>query len=156
MKITKERVLEITGSKQSLATLKGVKFAYAVAKNMKGLEAEVEALKEASYKSEKMEAYNKEYTEILEAEAKRDEAGNIIAVGNGQVAIKSQSDFKKKIKSLDEKYAEELAAKKAADEKFTELLKEEFEFDFYQVEESELPADISVEQMSVIFEMVKM
>ncbi len=153
--INRQRVIEIVQGADLLKPLSGVKFTYAIAKNMKGLTAEFEALKEANKPVKGMDKYNEEYKEILEAEAKRDAEGNLVQAGSGHVAIANPKLFQKKIKSLEEKFKNELAESKAKNEEFEKFMKEPFAFEFFQFEESVIPENITVEQMGVILEMVK-
>lgn len=154
-KITRSRVLEIAQGYEVLKSLSGIKLAYAISKNMTALKREQESIKEALPKNTDLEKYREEYSVILEAEAKMDENGNFIPVGNGNVAISNLSGFKARVKVLDEKYSIQLAAQKANEKKFEEFLSEEFEFDFFQFDEANLPEAITVEQIGLLTEMIK-
>jgi hypothetical protein len=157
MKVTinRLRVLEITSGADKLKSLTGVKLTYAITKNMKALQAEAETTKESRTTSDEMLKYNEEYKVIIEAEAKRDDEGNFIPAGNGQIALKNGSEFKAKMKVLDEKYKAAIEAAKAKDKEFEKFLKESFEFDFFQFEESHIPESITQEQMGLVMEMIK-
>jgi hypothetical protein len=153
--ITRSRVLEIVQGYEVLKSLSGIKLAYAISKNMTALKREQESIKGALPKNTDLEKYREEYSVILEAEAKMDENGNFIPVGNGNVAISNLSSFKAKVKVLEEKYAVQLSAQKANEKKFEEFLIEEFDFDFFQFEEANLPDAITVEQIGLLNEMIK-
>ena len=153
--ITRSRVLEIVQGYEVLKSLSGIKLAYAISKNMTALKREQESIKEAVPKNKDLEKYREQYSEILEEEAKMDENGNFIPVGNGNVAITNLTSFKAKVKVLDEKYAVQLAAQKANEKQFEDFLSEEFEFDFFQFEEVNLPEAITVEQIGLLSEMIK-
>lgn len=153
--IKRSRVLEIVNGYEVLKSLSGIKLAYAISKNMVALKREQESIKDAIPKNSELDKYQEEYSAILEVEAKRDESGNFIPAGNGNVVLANVVSFKEKIKVLDEKYATQLADKKVTDKKFEEFLSEEFEFDFYQFEESNLPESITVEQIGLLNEMIK-
>jgi hypothetical protein len=120
--ITRSRVLEIVQGYEGLKSLSGIKLAYAISKNMNALKHEQESIKEAVPKNKDLEKYREQYSEILEVEAKRDENGNFIPVGNGNVAITNLTSFKAKVKVLDEKYAVQLAAQKVKKQIFLKLL----------------------------------
>ena len=149
IKITRTRVLEIVSGAESLKQLSGVKLAYAVSKNMTALKREQESI------NEELEKYREEYSAILEAEAKKDEHGNFIPVGNGQVAIANFATFKAKTNALNKKYAKQLEKQKVDEKEFEKFLKEPFEFEFFQFEESLLPETITVEQIGLLDEMIK-
>ena len=153
--ITRSRVLEIAQGYEVLKSLSGIKLAYAISKNMTALKREQESIKDAVPKNKDLEKYREQYSEILDSEAKRDETGNFIPVGNGNVAISNLTSFKAKLKALDEKYGVQLAAQKVNEKKFEEFLAEEFEFDFFQFDEANLPENITVEQIALLSEMIK-
>jgi len=152
--ITRSRVLEIVQGYEVLKPLSGIKLAYAISKNMTVLKREQESIKEAVPKNNELEKYREEYALILDAEAKKDDNGNFIPIGNGNVALSNLSGFKAKVKALDEKYSVQLAEQKANEKKFEEFLLEEFEFDFFQFEEANLPETITVEQIGLLSEMI--
>jgi hypothetical protein len=153
--ITRSRVLEIVQGYEVLKSLSGIKLAYAISKNMAALKREQESIKEAVPKNKDLEKYREQYSVILEQEAKMDKDGNFISVGNGNVAITNLTSFKSKVKVLDEKYAVQLSVQKVNEKKFEDFLSEEFEFDFFQFDESNLPEAITVEQIGLLSEMIK-
>ena len=153
--ISRNRVIEIVSNAEKLKTLIGVKLTYAIAKNLKGLTEEMEVVKGANKPTAGIEAYNAELKTILEAEAKRDDNGNFIPAGSGQIVIANPASFQAKAKELDERFKADLANAKAKSDEFERFLKEPYEFEFFQFEESAIPDTISVEQMGLIIEMVK-
>ena len=153
--IIRSRVLEIVQGYDALKSLSGIKLAYAISKNMAALKREQESIKEAVPINIDLEKYWEKYSEILESEAKRDENGNFISVSNGNVAISNLTSFKAKVKVLDQKYSVQLAAQKVNEKKFEDFLAEEFEFDFFQFDEANLPEAITVEQIGLLNEMIK-
>jgi hypothetical protein len=154
--ITRLRVIEIVLGYEVLKQLSGVKMAYAIGKNITALKREHELIKESTPRNKDLEKYQEEYQVIIDSEAKKDDSGNFIPVGNGQVAISNYTSFKTKINDLEKKYATQLADQKEKDEEFERFLKEPFEFEFFQFDESLLPDSITVEQMELISEMIKM
>jgi hypothetical protein len=154
--IKRSRVLEIVQGYETLKTLQGIKLAYAISKNLTALKREQQCINDAIPVMKNAEKYREQYSEILEAEAKKDENGNFIPVGNGNVALVNQTSFTAKLKALNKKYAAEQAEQQANEKKFEEFLsKDEFEFDFFQFEEIHLPETITVEQMGLLTEMIK-
>lgn len=153
--INRLRLLEISNNSGILKDIKGIKASYAIAKNLKEIKSEVELISGMEYTSDKLKEYQQKYSELLSKEAKKDENGNLIQAGKGNVVIENIEVFKEKVKTLGEEYKDEIDLKTAKDKELNAFLKEDFEFDFYQFPESELVGDISVEQMMLIFEMIK-
>ena len=106
-------------------------------------------------KVKELEKYNEEYGLILDQEARKDENGNFIPTGGGNVAIANYTTYKEKLKTLEKKYAKPLKEQTKANEDFDKFLKEPFEFDFFQFEETYLPETVTVEQMDLLVEMIK-
>lgn len=156
MKITinRLRVLEIVNNAEKLKSLSGVKLTYAITKNLKKLTSEVEVIKESNTPSEELKAYNEAYNDLVNSEAKLDELGGFIQVGNGQIKLKDGNAFHTKKAELDEKYKDAIDQAKAKELEFEKFLKEPFEFDFYQVPIDCAPESITAEQMDLIFEMI--
>ena|ERR1035437_3723744 len=152
--ITRTRVLEIVAGYDKVKDLSGIKLAYAISKNMNSLKREQESINAAIPKSEKLEKYKEEYQVILNAEAKKDESGNFIPAGEGQIVLTDAKSFTKKIKTLSEKYKVELDTQKINEDKFNSFLTEDFEFDFFQFGDVNLPETLTVEQMAIINEMI--
>ena len=153
--ITRIRVLAIVAGADKVKSLTGIKLAYAVSKNLTALRREQDSIKDAMPKIKELEKYNEEYGIILDQEAKKDENGNFIPTGGGNVAITNYTNFKEKMKVLDKKYAKPLKEQTKANEDFEAFLKEPFEFEFFQFEEIYLPETITVEQMELLAEMIK-
>lgn len=153
--ITRLRVLEIVNNADKLKSLQGVKLTYAISKNLKALKAEVEAMQESNKPSEEMQKYNDACNELVIAEAKRDDKGEFIPAGPNQIVLKDASAYKAKRSELDEKYKDEIEKAKVKNAEFDILLKEPFEFEFYQVQSEFISEEITCEQMDLILEMVK-
>lgn len=152
--VKRSRVIEIVQGYESLKQLQGVKLAYAVSKNMTALQREKKSIEAAQPKGENLEKYREEYSVILEAEAKRDEQGNFIPTGGGNIAIADFKSFKAKVKALDKKFEKELEKQKTKTEEFEKFLDEDCEIEFFQFEESLLPESITVEQIGLLSEMI--
>lgn len=155
VEINRLRVLEITNNADKLKSLSGVKLTYAISKNLKALKAEVETMKESNLPSEELTKYNDAYNKLVQAEAKRNDKGEFIPAGQDQIVLKDAVSFKAKKLELDEEYKDEIEKAKAKNVEFDSLLKEPFEFEFYQVLPEFISEEITCEQMDLIFEMIQ-
>ena len=153
--ITRTRVMQIVAGAAALKSLSGIKLAYAVSKNITALRREQDTIKDAMPKVKDLEKYNEEYGLILDQEARKDENGNFIPTGGGNVAIANYTNYTEKLKALEKKYAKPLKEQSKANEDFDKFLKEPFEFEFFQFEETYLPETVTVEQMDLLVEMIK-
>lgn len=153
--ITRTRVMQIVAGASILKSLTGIKLAYAVSKNISALKRENDSIIEAAPNIKGVENYHEEYGLLLDQEARKDENGNFIPTGGGNVAIANYTTYKEKLKTLEEKYSKQLEEQKKANEDFEIFLAEPFEFDFFQFEETYLPETITVEQIDLLVEMIK-
>ena len=117
--MTNREILQLSNGLQMCGDLKGVKLAFALAKNAKILGREVEPLAETIKK-------------LQEEHAKKDKDGKPIVKDN----VYEMEDL--------EKFNEE----------YKKLMDIEVEVSLHKVKESEVPADISTTQASIILDLI--
>lgn len=166
--MTKQELLNLYNTLNSLGSIKGAKFAYAVSKNLSLLSAEKEALDKAAAKSEEFSKLEQEFEPeriaIAEKYAKKDENGKAIKktiqLGGQSVEVYDMEDQKASneeceaaLKAKNPKLYEE-RLKQLTD--YANLLKEEVKIAFfpYVVKLADVPEDISAQQMNAIFSIV--
>jgi hypothetical protein len=140
LKMTKEKVLELFKGLQGVANLSGVKFSYAVAKNINLLKSEIEALDKA------LEPYDKLRIELVKKYAKKDKNGREVVMGNNYVIDdrKAFSDELKELQDGNQDYQD-----------YLELLKGELEIKLHQISQSDVPEAITTQQMIDIVDIIK-
>lgn len=147
--------------------LSGVKFAYAVAKNLQNMKVEIDALQKSLESSDEYKKYDEERIAVGEKWALKDEAGKaktrpvnpMDPLGASEYVFtdgehNNRPQFDKDIKELQKKY------KKAIDERakqikdYTKLLEEEVAFIPYKIAIEEVPEGITTKQMNDIIVMI--
>lgn len=141
----------------TVGNLSGVKFAYAIAKNKKVIETEIEVLKESVKPSEKFTEYEKKKAEIVKKYADKDEKGNYKADANNQYVVETQKvEFEKEVAPLNEEYKEEIDKRDAQVKEFNEvMLKAEAKFIPFKIKKEDVPVNITVAQTTAIFSLIE-
>ncbi len=125
------------------------KYFYAVLKNLKKVESEIELLEE-------MKKPTKEYNDTFDRErqvlcieyGKKDEKGELILLKKDDqqiVDIVDQVGFDKKIAELQEKYKEVLRVNSERTLGFLKCLNEESKLDLFKIKVENLPKDLPVD-----------
>lgn len=128
----------------TVISLKGAKFAYAIVKNIKMVQAELEILDKA--KSEKFKEYDKKRMELAKKCAKKDKAGRPVINGNSYI-LEDRESFDFGLKELREEYKEDI-------KDYEDLMGAEANISLHKIKLEDIPSDITIAQMAVIQEFV--
>lgn len=166
--MTKKELLELYKNLHKVLQLRGVKFAYAVSKNISMLKPEIEAIEKSVYPKEDFiklqESFEPERVKIAEKYSRRDDAGNPIKISqnlNGQsVEVFDMSDENRqkfsqecedKLKEMGpDVYSERLKQL----EEYAKLLEEEVIHVFHKVKIEDVPQEISAGQLNSIMQII--
>ena len=140
-----KELLQMSGLLGILLNLKGVKFAYAIAKNIRLIRAEVELLEKA--KSEKYKEYDNKRLELAKKHAQKDDKGNPQIVNNSYI-LENQEVFNDEFEILKKEYESEI-------KEYEDLLNTENDIKLYKIKLVDIPLDITAGQMLVIEEIVE-
>ena len=151
--MTKQKPVNFYHGLNSLSGLKGVKFAYAVNKNLNNLKSEIEALQKALELSEAFKTYDAERVKLAEENAKKDEAGKAVVNGNAFV-MENEAEFEIIFKALKERHPEAIAEREKQIADYNELLKTEASVELHKLSLADVPLDISTEQMAVLMPII--
>lgn len=150
----KSELLILFKSLNTMGGLKGVKFAYAVAKNINLLKSEVESLDKASAPDEEYLEFEKERVKLAEEHAKKDENGKAI-VSDNKYEVEDIGKFEAELETIREKYSVAVEKRKIQMEEFSKILEEEADVKLCKVSLENIPADISTAQMYAISQIVE-
>lgn len=137
-----------------LGKLSGVKFAYAVAKNIAILKPELEALQKSLEAAPEYTEFEKARIALAESMAKKDENGKPVSE-DGKFVMEDDEAFEKAFTALKEEHKDALEARKVQIEEQNELLKTESTIVLHKVKLEDVPREITVEQMQSIAEIVE-
>lgn len=155
----KKEVLKLNEDLKKVGSLKGVKFAYAIAKNKARLSKEVEALIKATEPSEEFmkvdEKINKDRLKLAEEYADKENGKPIIEGDKYKMSIEKQEKLEKELEKMKKKHKKLYEEREQQRKDYNKMIEEESDFEPYTIEMKELPEDISVDQLSAIEVLVK-
>lgn len=156
IKLTKEQILELYQSLINVGNLKGVQFAYAVAKNLNILEPEIEAIRKANNPSDRYIEYDRKRIKLAESHSVKVNGKPEKTIRNGVEAynVKDEAKFLEELKVIQSEYEKDIVDREKQSKEINELLKESVEVTIYTVNVQHIPTDIEAKQMSDIFLMV--
>ena len=135
--ITKKRVLEISQAMKLLAEqAKSVRLAYALAKNIASVQAEVEALGKAREWTKAYKKYDEKRGNIASTFAKLDAEGKPVQVGsaqNAQYIIEDQAALNRKLEPLQAEHKEAIDEQDIRNDTFEKLLTDDLAVKIHQI-----------------------
>jgi pyruvate-formate lyase len=146
IKKTREEFLNLYQTLSQLGNLKGVKFAYIIAKNKEVIKPELVAIQEAGKMKDNYKEYDKERVELNEKYALKEKDGKPV-IKDENYQIKDKETFEKALKELQEKHKEAIDEREAQIKEVNDLVKEEIEMDLKTLPLAIVPEDITVRQM---------
>ena len=138
----------------SKLNLPGVKFAYAVAKNLNILKVEVQALETARKTTEDYNKFDKERIALATKHAKKDDNGKPIVVGQN-FEIENMEEFEYELAVLKEKHKEAIEKREAQLKDFEDLLQKEVEIKLHKIALEDVPQSITTKQMTDIYSLIE-
>src|SRR3990167_2149607 len=119
--MTKGQLVELFSTLNTLGKLQGVKFTYAVARNIAALKNEVEAINKSLEPSSEFMVYDKERVELAQKFAKKDEKDKPLTENNRYV-MEDEKGFDKAFAKLQEKHKEVIEKREKQFKDYIELL----------------------------------
>ncbi len=153
MKIKRNEILSLWDVLCSFNGQAGVKFCYAVAKNKRLLQGEVESIYEAN--PDTSEDFRSEKKKILDKYAEKDNKKKPIYIDKGNGVSEPKVKPEDRLKAIRE--IEELKNEKFKDksDQYDKLLREEVEINLHQISLDQFPDNISQHKMDVLFCLIK-
>lgn len=134
--------------------LKGVKFSYAIAKNISIIKPEVESLQKSIDMTEEYKEFDAKRIELAKKHAKKDKNGEPLVVDKNYVP-ENEAELEKKFAVLKEENKELVEARKKQMDEFNELLDKQNDVKLYKISIKDIPEEISSQQMTQIFQLIE-
>lgn len=150
----KTDILSLYKGLNSLTGLRGVKFTYGVAKNIRVLHDEITALEKAVEADAKFQEYDTARVALAKEHAEKDEKGEA-KVNNNQYVITDKGAFEKEHEKLRDEFSEAITARENQLLEYKSLLEENVEVELHKINISQVPEDISTEQMFAILPIIE-
>ncbi len=135
--------------------LKGVKFAFGLAKNKKMLVKEFEIFQEAIKPSKEFIEYDQKRVDLCKELADKDEKGNPKMESNNYIVIKNKEDFEIRSKALTEQNQSAVDDRSKQIKEFNELMNKESDFKPFLIARNDIPDDITSKQLSGIIDLIE-
>lgn len=134
--------------------LKGVKFSYAIAKNIALIKPEVESLQKSIDMTEEYKEFDAKRIELAKKHAKKDKNGEPLVVDKNYVPG-NEAELEKEFAVLKEENKELVEARKKQMDEFNELLDKQNDVKLYKINIKDIPEEISSQQMTQIFQLIE-
>ena len=128
---------------------KGLKFAYALQKNIRLIKQEMNRLFDIMKPSEEFNEYDKEREKLAEKFAKKDKDGKPV-IKDDKYVIPKRKQFDKELEELQEKYAKPFKEQEEKNALFNEKLEEECTIKFHKISEKDLPENMSARELDIV------
>ena len=151
--ISREKAFKLNDLLKALKNIKNTKFAYAITKNTRLIDAELEIMKEIAQSGvpEKLQEFESKRKELIEKYAEKNEDGTFKTVnGNYDVQGDNLVAFQTDYDALTKEYADTLAENEANNAKVDGMLKEEIDLALIKVKVDNLPDDLSAEELDAL------
>lgn len=133
--------------------LTGIKLNFAIIKNMKLLEAEIESIQKTLKSDEQFEEFEKKRVELLDKYGlKRN--GNFV-LENNQVVLKDAEGFDKEFSVIQEQYADVISSRLKQLKEYSELLQQENDIQLKKIDISWMPEDIETKDMNILYPLIE-
>ena len=152
-------IINLSGEINKLNNLTGIKFVYAINKNKKIILNAANKIKNGLNKLSPeliklSEEFGEEHNKIIEKNAKVDQNGNFISKGLS-CEISNMAQYLREKKSLEARYKKLIDAEKELKEDNEVLLDKEIDIKFHKIKLIDVPANITIEQMGIIEDMIE-
>lgn len=135
--------------------LPGAKFAYALVKNKKKIQSELDILKEIAKSTEEPEDFRKKRIDLCEQFCEKDDKKKSIIKNNSYCGLEGNKKFNKEVEKLKLEYKTVLDKREKAVGEYDKLLQEEVEVDLHKIILKDIPEDITGQQLEAIQEIIE-
>lgn len=126
-----------------------IKFAYAIAKNKRIIQQEIDDLRALIELSEDMDEYEKKRRDLCMVCAERNEFDEPI-INNNKFQIKDKDSFRTEVDKLKETFADAIEEHENKIKAYEEILEEEVDIDFHRVKYEYFPHGLTQGQYDIL------
>jgi len=139
----------------NVSNIKGVKFAYALMKNKKLIDAEIKCLQKGIEPAKEYQEFNQKRIDLCKSHATKDDKNEPVIIDKNYV-IGNQENFTIKVNALIAEYKNAIDTYEQQLKEYENLLNENTELDsqFYKMTIDYLPEDISAKELELIAELI--
>lgn len=152
--MTNQEILNMSDALEKVNKLSGIKFAYAMAKNINLVKSEIETFRETLKPTNEFNEYENKRIELAKKYAKKDEKGVPMIKGN-EYDVEDRDAFEKEYEELKAENKEIIDAREKQVKDFESFLKEESKLSLHKIKSVDIPENITTEQLSGIMSLVE-
>jgi len=157
--MTRNEVINFHRGLIGVASLKGAKFAYAVIKNKKACEKEIEIINEIAKQSEEFIAFERTRIELCKKHCSKNDLGEPKMIHiQGQLSkfegLDDNENFVKEFKALQKENKKVIEEREKQQIDQVLFLKETTELEVHKMSITEIPEEITTAQLESIFPMI--
>lgn len=147
----KKDIISLYNGLNSVGSLVGVIFGYAVNKNISIIKPEIEALQKVATPAKEFLEFDQKRIDIVKKYAKKDDKGDFIVKDNQYDVGENRELVEQEVEALKEENRVVIDARDKQINEYNTLLEEEVKVDLYKVKLESVPKDITAAQMASIF-----
>lgn len=152
----KADIFTLEQSLRAVAHHRGAKFAYAIAKNLRIIQAELKDLQEAGKPDEAFIAYEQRRIDLAASFAIKDDQDQpVIADGRFSIPPETLPEFESQLAKLREECHDILTARQTQEDEYRRLLDEKADIDLFRIPVDVFPEDITGSQLESIFAIIE-
>lgn len=147
MKLKGKEIMELSIWLQEAADNKGVKFAYAVAKNLVEIKKKVKELQDIKKPTKEYKKFDEKRIKLAEKFADKGQDGKPLIANRNYVIIGKKKEWDKAFKEFSKENKKVLDAYKKQLNDYNKALEKEFEVDIYKINKEDLSEDTTANQL---------
>lgn len=148
----KKELIDLNNALYKVGNLTGPRFTYVIARNMSLLKDEMASLDKAFRADDGYIEYDKERAALAQEYSEKDPTTNkpktLMENGVERYVMADQKKFDDALKVVQEKHKDAIDRRKDQVELFNKLLEEDTTVMLYELKQEDLPANITVDQLS--------
>lgn len=134
--------------------LKGAKFSFGISRNIAILKPEIESLVKATEATEEYKAYDAERIELCKKHSEKDANGEAV-LENNEFKIINRKEFNKELEELNKKHQKAIDARDEQIKEVNDLLEKDTEVTLYKIKLSEVPEEITTNELRSIIDIIE-
>lgn len=149
------RLFDVLGRNKDKAFSR--RLAYALSRTKQMWAKEVRSFSEFQKPSEEYMEFDKKRVELLEKYGRRDPDGELVVDRQGRVSLETEEreSFDLQVKRLEQDYKEVIEEQKNHSKEISSMLNDEVEVPVCQIPFEEIPEEINLEMMDVLYYMIR-
>lgn len=145
------KIIELFNALTKIKDLIGIKFNYAIAKNIATLKPEIEAIQRSYEATEDFNKYEIERVELAKKHSKKGDNDEPLLINGNQFDIEDLKAFQTEFNELKEKHKEVITIREKQLKEVEEFLLKESNIELHKIKMEDIPKEIKTEDMAAIY-----